>query len=116
MNTKITNIDEYIAGYPKNIQEILEQVRKAIAEVVPDAKEKISYGIPTFELSGKNLVHFGAYPKHIGFYPGGIVTMFEKELKSYKTSKGTVQFPINKPMPVDLIQKITKFRVVQILE
>lgn len=115
MNTKITTIDEYIAGYPENTQEILEKIRKTIHETIPEATELMSYGIPTFDLNKKHLVHFGAYPHHIGFYPGPpAIVAFEKELKLYNTSKGTIQFPIDKPIPFDLIVKITDFRANQI--
>ena len=104
-------IDEYIADYPKDIQKLLQQVRVTIKKAAPDAEEKISYGIPTFTLNG-NLVHFGAYEKHIGFYatPTGHEA-FKKELSVYKQGKGSVQFPIDQPLPLDLISRIVKFRV-----
>lgn len=109
MDKNIETIDEFIAQYPEDVQVILQIIRQTIQEVAPDAKEKISYGIPTFTLNGKNLVHFSAYEKHIGFYPGSApIKEFEKELSGYKTSKGTVQFPLDRPIPYDLIQKITK--------
>lgn len=109
-------IDEYIAIYPKDVQKILQQVRKTIKAAALDAEEKISYQIPTFTLKG-NLVHFAAYKSHIGFYPGasGIKT-FAQELSNYQTSKGTVQFPIQDPLPLDLITTIVKFRVVENLQ
>ncbi len=107
MDLSIKTIDQFIAKYPKDTQTIMQKMRQTIHEVVPDATEKMSYGIPTFALNGKNLVHFSTYAKHIGFYPGAIVTQFANELKNYKTSKGTVQFPLDKPVPYDLIQKIT---------
>jgi uncharacterized protein YdhG (YjbR/CyaY superfamily) len=108
-----SNIDEYIAGFPETTQEILQKVRAIIQNSVPEAEEAISYGIPTFKLKG-NLVHFAGYKNHIGFYPGaaGIET-FKEELSEYKLSKGTVQFPIDKPIPFDLISKIVDFRVKQ---
>lgn len=113
MVTKAKNIDEFIATYPKDIQKILEQIRATIKKTAPKAEEAISYGIPTFKLHG-NLVHFSGYEHHIGFYPGAAgIAAFEKELSGYKTSKGTVQFPINEPMPLDLITKIVEFRVKQ---
>jgi uncharacterized protein YdhG (YjbR/CyaY superfamily) len=102
------NIDEFISNYPTDVQTILQELRQTIHKAAPEAKEKISYGIPTFTLHG-NLVHFSAYPSHIGFYPGAApVEQFKKELSAYKTSKGTVQFPLNKPLPLDLISTITK--------
>jgi uncharacterized protein YdhG (YjbR/CyaY superfamily) len=107
-----TNIDEYIAAFPKDIQVILEAVRHAIREAAPESEEKISYGIPTFDLNRRHLVHFAAYRNHIGFYPTSSgIRAFKKELSSFKTSKGTVQFPIDKPIPLDLIKKIVKYRV-----
>ncbi len=109
----MNEIDQYIAGFPKSTQKILEQVRKTIRKAAPEAEEKIGYGIPTFTLNG-NLVHFAGYKNHIGFYPtpSGIET-FSKELSVYEGAKGSVQFPIDQPMPLDLITKIVKFRVAQ---
>ena len=105
------NIDEYIADFPKDVQKILEQVRATIKKAAPAAEEKISYGIPTFTLNG-NLVHFGGFKNHIGFYPTPTGTeTFEKELSVYKTGKGSVQFPLDEPMPLHLITQIVKFRV-----
>ncbi|EKQ53055.1 MULTISPECIES: DUF1801 domain-containing protein [unclassified Clostridium] len=104
-------IDEYILQFSPEIQEILETLRKVIREAAPDAEEKISYQMPTFVLHG-NLVHFAAFKKHIGFYPtpSGI-NKFKIELSEYKGAKGSVQFPIEKPLPYELISKIVKFRV-----
>jgi uncharacterized protein YdhG (YjbR/CyaY superfamily) len=112
MNTAPQTIDDYIAGFPKDIKEILETIRTTIREAAPNATEKISYGMPTFALNGKNLVHFAAFKNHIGFYPvpSGI-EKFKKELSVYKGAKGSVQFPLDKPMPLELIAKIVKFRV-----
>jgi uncharacterized protein YdhG (YjbR/CyaY superfamily) len=105
------DIDAYIASYPKDIQEILEKVRMTIRENAPGADEKISYGIPTFYLNG-NLVHFAAYKRHIGFYPTSSgIEKFKKELSVYKGAKGSVQFPLDKPIPYDLISEIVRFRV-----
>lgn len=113
---KVSTVDEFISQYPESTQLILQQIRETIHEVAPEAGEKISYGIPTFTLHG-NLVHFSAYEHHIGFYPGSApVTEFTDELKAYKTSKGTVQFPIDRPIPLDLIRKITKRAVERNLE
>lgn len=104
-------IDQYIKLYPKEVQEKLKEIRKLIQELAPEATEKISYGIPTFYLNG-NLIHFAAYAKHIGFYPGanGIAT-FEAEIKKYKYSKGAIQFTLDEKIPFALIKKIVKFRV-----
>ncbi|RAJ83175.1 uncharacterized protein YdhG (YjbR/CyaY superfamily) [Chitinophaga dinghuensis] len=107
----VTTIDAYIATFPPKVQKILKEVRSTIKKVAPKAEEKISYGIPTFALHG-NLVHFAGYAHHIGFYPASSgISHFEKELSSYKTSKGAVQFPIDAPMPLELITTITAFRV-----
>ena len=114
---KPDNIDAYIAGFPKDVQAILEQVRATIKKAAPDAEEAISYGIPTFRLHKTNLVHFAAFKNHIGFYPtptGG--EAFKEELSGYKTGKGSVQFPLDQPMPLDLIARIVQFRIGQILE
>lgn len=106
-----TDIPSYIKSFPKTVQPVLEKLRQTIQKTVPPAGQKISYGIPTFTLDG-NLVHFGAYPNHIGFYPGAAaIVAFKKELAQYKTSKGTVQFPITKPLPFPLIIKIVRFCV-----
>jgi uncharacterized protein YdhG (YjbR/CyaY superfamily) len=106
-----TTIDEYIALYPKDVQVLLEKLRKTIRDVVPEATEAISYGIPTFKLNGKNLVHFGGYAKHIGFYPAPKgIEAFKEELSVYEGGKGTVQFPLDKPIPYDLVKKIVAFR------
>ena len=114
MNSTRTNfktIDEYISTFPKDIQKILEQVRQTIKKAAPDADEAISYQIPTFKLNG-NLVHFAAFKNHIGFYPGSkAIEIFQKDLTKYKSSKGAVQFPIDKPIPLSLIQKIVQHRV-----
>jgi len=105
------NIDEYIAVFPPDVQEILEQIRATIREAAPDAEETIKYRIPTFVLK-ENLVHFAAFKNHVGFYPtpSGIEE-FNRELAQYKLAKGSVQFPIGKSMPLSLIEKIVKFRV-----
>lgn len=107
------SIDDYISNFPIEVQEILNRLRKVIKESAPDAKEKISYQMPTFALHG-NLVHFAAYKKHIGFYPAPSgINAFKAELPEYKSSKGAIQFPIEKPLPYELISKIVKFRVVE---
>ena len=104
-------IDEYISGFPAGIQVLLEQIRTTIREAAPDAEEAMKYAMPTFVLNG-NLVHFAAFRSHIGFYPvpSGIEA-FKKELSVYKGGKGSVQFPLDQPMPLDLIARIVKFRV-----
>jgi uncharacterized protein YdhG (YjbR/CyaY superfamily) len=106
-------IDEYIAGFPPEIQEKLEKIRATIRKAAPKAEEAISYMMPTFKLHG-NLVHFAAFKNHIGFYPGaGGIAAFQEQLAGYETSKGTVQFPLDKRIPFSLITKIVKFRVQQ---
>lgn len=107
------NIDEYIASFPLEVQEILEQIRSLIRRAAPEAREAIKYQIPTYVLNG-NLVHFAAYKKHIGFYPtpSGI-EQFKDELSAYKSAKGSVQFPIAEPVPLHLIEKIVRYRVAE---
>src|SRR5215203_2820825 len=106
-----TTIDEYIATFPKETQKILEDIRVTIKAAAPEAQEKISYQMPTFFLNG-NLVHFAAFKNHIGFYPVPTgIAKFKKELSVYEQGKGSVQFPLDQPMPLDLITKIVKFRV-----
>jgi len=109
-------IDEHIAQFPKDIQVILEKVRATIRKAAPKAKETINYGIPTFTLEG-NLVHFAGFKSHIGFYPtpSGI-EKFKAELSKYEGAKGSVKFPLDKPIPYALISKIVKFRVKENLE
>jgi len=110
------NIDEYIAGFPQDIQELLTKIRATIRKAAPDAEETISYQMPTFTLKG-NLVHFAAFKKHIGFYPTPTGTgKFQKELSVYKGAKGSVRFPLDKPIPFALIGRIVKFRVKENLE
>jgi uncharacterized protein YdhG (YjbR/CyaY superfamily) len=110
-NIKINNIDEYISGFPVDIQEILQQVRQTISEAAPEAEEVISYQMPAFKYKGI-LVYFAAFKKHIGFYPtpSGIAA-FKDELAGYKTAKASAQFPLNEPMPLALIAKIVQYRV-----
>ncbi|MBK9499828.1 MAG: DUF1801 domain-containing protein [Leptospiraceae bacterium] len=112
MNTKFKTIDEYIASFPNNVQKILEKIRATIKKIIPKAEETISYAIPTFQLNGKSLVHFAGFKNHIGFYatPTGHKE-FKKELANYKQGKGSVQFPLDQPIPYDLIKRIVKFRV-----
>ncbi len=110
-------IDEYIKTFPNDVQSILEKMRQTIKEAAPEAVEAISYQIPTFKLNGKNLVHFAAFKNHIGFYPTSSgIEAFKKELSQYKGAKGSVQFPIEEPIPYDLVEKIVIFRVKENLE
>jgi uncharacterized protein YdhG (YjbR/CyaY superfamily) len=110
------NMDEYIAGFPPDIQEKLEKIRATIRKAAPDAEEAIKYMIPTFVLKG-NLVHFAAFKNHIGFYPAPKgIEAFKDELAGYEGGKGTIQFPLDKPIPYALIGKIVKFRVKDNLE
>lgn len=102
------DIDEYLANFSGETREKLDTIRKITKEVAPEATEKISYGIPTLEFHG-NLLHFAGYDSHIGFYPGSVpIKEFEKDLTGYKTSKGTIQFPLGQPLPEEVIVKITK--------
>jgi uncharacterized protein YdhG (YjbR/CyaY superfamily) len=114
--TKFDNIDVYIASFPEETRKLLEELRATIRKAAPEAKETINYGMPTFTLKG-NLVHFAAFKNHIGFYPtpSGIES-FKKELSAYEGAKGSVKFPLAKPIPFDLISKIVKFRVKENLE
>ncbi len=110
-STTPKDIDEYIAGFPKDVQEILQKIRMTIREEAPDAEEAIKYQIPTFTLNG-NLVHFAAFKNHIGFYPTPQgIEEFAEELAPYASGKGSAQFPLDKPIPFDLIRRIVKFRV-----
>jgi uncharacterized protein YdhG (YjbR/CyaY superfamily) len=104
-------IDEYIQGFPADVQSLMRRLRATIRKAAPRADEKISYNIPTFYLSGQ-LVYFGGFKKHIGFYPGAAaVIKFKRELSAYKGARGSVQFPFDKPMPLAVIGKIVRFRV-----
>ncbi|MCA9386866.1 DUF1801 domain-containing protein [Candidatus Dojkabacteria bacterium] len=114
-NQKFKSIDEYIAKQSKELQPTLEKIRKTILKVNPDFEEDIRYGMPTFRLNNKNVVHFAAFANHIGFYPTpSDLDEFEEELKPYRSGKGTAQFKIDESIPFDLIEKITKFRVSEI--
>ncbi len=113
METRITTIDEYITGFPPEVQEHLHQIRETIKNAAPQAKENISYGMPTFYLNG-NLIHFAGYKNHIGLYPAPQgIEAFKDELSIYKGAKGSVQFPLSKPMPLNLIARITRYRAEQ---
>lgn len=111
-----STIDEYISNFPQEVQVLLEKMRQTIRKAAPDAVEAISYGIPTFKLKG-NLVHFGGYAHHIGFYPGSqAIEVFKRELSAYVVNKGTVRFSLDQKIPFDLVTKIVKYRVQQSLE
>jgi uncharacterized protein YdhG (YjbR/CyaY superfamily) len=114
---KPSSIDEYIALFPDDVKDVLETMRQIIQKAAPSAVEAMSYQMPTFKLNGKNLVHFAAFQHHIGFYPipSGI-TAFKKELSVYKQGKGSVQFPLDKPVPYDLVKRIVLFRVKETLD
>ena len=108
--TKFKDIDSYIASFPEETTALLKQIRTTIRKAAPEAKETISYGMPTFTLKG-NLVHFAAFKNHIGFYPtSSAIERFKNELAKYKSGKGSVQFPIDNPLPLSLITKIVRFR------
>jgi uncharacterized protein YdhG (YjbR/CyaY superfamily) len=109
------SIDEFIADFPTDVQKILEKIRNLIHELAPTAEEAICYGIPTFKLKKKNLVHFAGLKNHIGFYPtpSGIEA-FKEKLSNYEFSKGSVQFPLTKPIPYDLIKEIVEFRIKEV--
>jgi uncharacterized protein YdhG (YjbR/CyaY superfamily) len=116
MEAQYKTIDEYIKAFPQNIQSVLEKMRQTIRQAAPEAAEGISYRMPVFRLNGV-LVYFAAYKKHIGFYPTfSGVEFFKQELAPYKSSKGAVQFPLDKPVPYDLVEKIVRFRVMENLE
>lgn len=111
-----TSIDEYIASFPADVQERLQQMRAVIREAAPEAQEKISYQMPTFFLHG-NLVHFAAFKNHIGFYPAPRgIEAFKDELAAYEGAKGSVQFPLDQPLPLDLVRRIVQFRVADQLQ
>jgi uncharacterized protein YdhG (YjbR/CyaY superfamily) len=113
METK--SIDKYISNFPKDIQAAFEKLRQVIKKSAPDSEETINYGIATFKLNG-NLVHFGAFKNYIGFYPTpSAIEAFKEELLPYETSKGAIKFPIDKPIPFGLIERIVKFRVNEVL-
>ena len=107
------DFDGYADGFPREVQQLLRKMRLTIEKAAPQAQEKISYGIPAFTLNGM-LVWFAAFKGHIGFYPGaGAVATFKKELSGYKSAKGSVQFPLDQPLPLALVTRIVKFRVKQ---
>ena len=106
------SVDEYIAGFPPETQTVLQELRALVKSLAPEATETISYAIPTFDLNGRHLVHFAGFARHIGFYPvPSALEAFKEELKPYKTGKGSAQFPLGQPLPVDLIRRIVAFRI-----
>jgi len=110
-----TSIDEYIAEFPAATQDVLRRMRTLIRASAPDAVETISYAIPTFDLNGRHLVHFAGYDRHVGFYPTASgIAAFKDELTGYKSAKGSVQFPLGQPLPVELIRRIVEFRVAEV--
>lgn len=109
---KPTSIDEYISTFPEKTQIVMKELRQLIHKLSPDAKESISYGMPTFTLKDKYLIYFAAYKKHIGVYPAPIgIAEFKEEFSNYKTGKGSIQFPLDHPMPFELISKIINFNI-----
>ena len=114
MRSGAGTIDEYIAAFPAETQAVLREMRALLRASAPDAKETISYAIPTFDLNGRHLVHFAGYERHIGFYPipSGIEA-FKDEFKPYKQGKGSIQFPLGQPLPKDLIRRVVEFRVAE---
>jgi len=111
MRDQFATIDEYLATFPPDVQQKLREMRAVIHKAAPDAEEAIRYGIPTFRQNGSNLVHFAAFKDHLSFFPTASgVEKFRKELTSYSVSKGTIQFPLNDPVPYDLVERVTRFR------
>ena len=114
---RFTSMDEYIASFPQETQKVLEDIRATVKAVAPDAKEKISYQIPTFELNGRNLIHFAGWKKHVSLYPVPAGDeAFEKKISKYVAGKGTLKFPLDEPVPLELIEEIVKFSVTGNLE
>ena len=116
MNKQYKTIDEYIDAFPADVRDLLQKMRQAIRDAAPEATEAISYQMPTFKLNG-NLVHFAAFKNHIGFYPApSAIERFKAELSQYKWSKGAVQFPLDKPLPFELVKKMVAFRIRESLQ
>ncbi|MFM1878435.1 MAG: hypothetical protein RLZZ241_1301 [Bacteroidota bacterium] len=113
--TPITSVNQYISGFPEATQIALNQVRKCIQEILPEAEETLKYGIPTYVYKKKNMVHFGGYKRHVGFYPTPrVLKHFEDEIAGFVSSKGAVQFPLDTPMPFELIAAMTAYRKEQV--
>jgi uncharacterized protein YdhG (YjbR/CyaY superfamily) len=109
------SVDEYIAGFPAETQRVLEELRGLIRSAAPTATETISYSIPTFDLGGKHLVHFAGYARHVGFYPTpGGMEAFDAELRPYRSGKGSVRFPLDQPLPADLVRRMVAFRLQEV--
>ena len=116
LKNRMLTVDEYIAGFPQDVQEILNELRAVIKTAAPQAEEKISYQMPAYSLNG-NLVYFAAYKDHVGFYPTSSgIEHFKKELAGYEVSKGAVRFPLGKPIPLDLVRRMVDFRVRENME
>lgn len=108
----MNDVDQYIAGFDHEIQSKLQEIRTIIRNVLMDAEEVISYGLPTYKIKGKNIVHFGGFKQHIGFYPvPSAIAQFKEELSKFKGAKGSVQFPYKQELPKDLIERMTLFRL-----
>lgn len=118
MRSSAQTVDEYIAEAPEEIRPLLEQMRKIIRSAVPpEATETISYAIPTFDLAGRHLVHFAGFKSHIGFYPTGSgFAAFAEEFAPYKSGKGSVQLPLDQPLPEELLKRVVRYRVEMVLE
>ena len=115
--SEYNDFESYFSLFPASTQQLLQEIKKTIKTIIPNADETISYGIPTFKLNNKNLVHFAGYKNHIGFYPGAqAIIDFNEKLKNYKLSKGTIQFSLDKPIPHKLIKEIIKYRLKKIEE
>lgn len=111
MNSDLQSIDDYISSFPAGVQTKMQELRSVIQATAPEAREKISYRMPTYHLNG-NLVHFAAFKNHIGLYPGPSAVMaFAEQLRTYNTSKGAIRFPLGQPLPLDLVRQIVAFRV-----
>lgn len=116
MKTHFRTVDKYIQALPEDVRNILGKIRQTIRKAAPEAVEVISYQIPTFKLQGRNLVHFAAFKNHIGLYPlPSAIEAFKQELASYKQGKGSVQFPLDRPIPYELVERIVGFRVKEVL-
>ena len=114
---KPQNHDEYIDSFPPPTRDLLQQMRETVQQAAPDAVEVISYSMPAFKLNGKMLIWYAGYERHIGFYPGSSpIIAFQKEISEYKNAKGSVQFPLDKPLPVGLISRMVRFKADEITQ